>query len=125
MNVRKRRIAVPSGTPLDRALDEYFLRYRWPWFPVTDHLGRFIGLVTRDRVEHVPEALRHESTIEEVTTRDAGSVLSVRLDEPLESLLASDGLRQLGALMAVDGEGVLRGVVTVDQVRRAVRPATG
>jgi hypothetical protein len=52
-------------------------------------------------------------------------VLSVRLDEPLESLLGSEGLRQLGALMAVDDAGVLRGVVTVDQVRRAVRPATG
>jgi Zn-dependent protease len=118
-------VAVPSATPLDRALDEFFLRYRWPWFPVTDHLGRFIGLVTRDRVEHVPEALRHESTIDEVVNRDPDSVLSVRLDEPLESLLGSEGLRQLGALMAVDDAGVLRGVVTVDQVRRAVRPATG
>jgi Zn-dependent protease len=118
-------VALPAATALDRALDEYFLRYRWPWFPVTDHLGRFIGFVTRERVEHVPEALRHESTVDEVVDRDPSSVLSVRLDEPLESLLASEGLRQLGALMAVDAEGVLRGVVTLDQVRRAVRPAAG
>jgi Zn-dependent protease len=118
-------VALPSATPLDRALDEFFLRYRWPWFPVTDHLGRFIGLVTRDRVEHVPEALRHESTIDEVVNRDADKMLSVRQDEPLEALLGSEGLRQLGALMAVDADGVLRGVVTLDQVRRAVRPAAG
>ena len=31
----------------------------------------------------------------------------------------------LGALMAVDGEGVLRGVVTVEQVRRALQSAFG
>jgi CBS domain-containing protein len=116
-------VALPAATTLDRALDEYFLRYRWPWFPVTDHLGRFIGFVTREQIEHVPEGLRHESTVDEVVDRDPGSVLSVRLDEPLESLLASEGLRQLGALMAVDAEGVLRGVVTLDQVRRALRPA--
>src|SRR3954447_11054669 len=37
-------VAVPQELPLDRALDEYFLRYRWPWFPVVDGLGRFVGL---------------------------------------------------------------------------------
>ena len=34
-------------------------------------------------------------------------------------------LERLGALMAVDREGVLRGVVTVEQVRRALQSAFG
>jgi len=55
---------------------------------------------------------------------DSGSSLRVRLDEPLEALLGSEGLQRLGALMAVDGDGVLRGVVTIDEVRRALRPAS-
>ena len=38
-------VAVPSETKLDRALDEFFLRYRWQWFPVIDRAGRFLGLV--------------------------------------------------------------------------------
>ena len=42
-------------------------------------------------------------------------------DEPLEALLGSEPLRRLGALMAVDGDGRLRGVVTVEQVTRALR----
>jgi len=42
-------------------------------------------------------------------------------DAPLEALLGSEPLRRLGALMAVDGEGRLRGVVTFDQVTRALR----
>ena len=25
-----------SATQVDRALDDYFLRYGWPWFPVVD-----------------------------------------------------------------------------------------
>ena len=54
---------------------------------------------------------------------DGASGLRVRLDEPLENLLAQEGLARLGAIMAVDGEGVLRGVVTIDAVRRALQGA--
>ena len=45
----------------------------------------------------------------------------VRADTPLEVLLASEPLRRFGALMAVDGEGRLRGVVTLEQVSRALQ----
>ena len=48
-----------------------------------------------------------------------------RQDRPITELLASETLGKLGALMAVDAEGVLRGVVTVDQVRRALAAAFG
>jgi CBS domain-containing protein len=37
--------------------------------------------------------------------------------------VSSEPLRRLGALLAVDGDGRLRGVVTLDQVRRAVTAA--
>ncbi len=42
---------------------------------------------------------------------------------PLESLLGAEGLSRLGAMVAVDEDGVLQGVVTLAQVRRALRPA--
>ena len=44
-------------------------------------------------------------------------------DRPLESLLGDEHLRANGALMAVDADGVLRGVVTIEQVRRALTAA--
>jgi hypothetical protein len=44
--------------------------------------------------------------------------------EPLESLLGSEGLGRLGAMVAVDQDGVLRGVVTLAEVRKALRVAT-
>lgn len=115
-------VAVPSEAHLDRVLDEFFLRYRWPWFPVIDRAGRFLGLVIREKVDEVPEELRAGQTVDQVMSKDAEGSLRVLADAPLESLLGREGLRTLGALMAVDSEGVLRGVVTLDQVRRALQP---
>jgi CBS domain-containing protein len=117
-------VALPDQLPLDRALDEYFLRYRWPWFPVIDPGGRLVGLVSRESVESIPEAARAGRNVASAMARDsADSAFRVGLEEPLEALLGLEGLQRLGAIMAVDREGVLRGVVTLDQVRRALRPA--
>jgi Zn-dependent protease len=117
-------VVLPAQTKLDRALDEFFLRYRWTWFPVVDATGRFLGLVSRQKVEDVPEALRPGSSVDQVMSiEDAGSY-RIGVDEPLETLLGSEGLASLGALMAVDPDGVVRGIVTVDQVRRALRAQT-
>ena len=119
-------VAVPGSLPLDRVLDEYFFRYGYAWFPVTEEDGRLAGLVTQPAVEAVPEAARAGRTVASVMAADpegASSAWRVGVDEPLESLLGREGLQRLGAMMAVDPEGRLRGVVTVDQVRRALRPA--
>jgi Zn-dependent protease len=115
-------VAIPGDLSVERALDEYFLRYRWPWFPVVDAAHRFLGLVDRDRADQVPEVSRATSHISELVDHDIG--LFVRDDTPLDSLLANQNLRRLGALMAVDGEGRLSGVITIEQVGRALRDAT-
>jgi hypothetical protein len=118
-------VAVPAELGLDRALEEFFLRYGWSWFPVIDRAGRFLGLVRRESVEDVPEADRAGRRVDEVMSVDADRELRVDLEEPLEAVLGSEGMRRLGAMMAVDEEGMLRGVVTLERVRRALRPATG
>ncbi len=53
--------------------------------------------------------------------------LQVRIDEhePLESLLRSEALGRLGGMVAVDADGILRGTVTVAQIRQALNPAGG
>jgi Zn-dependent protease len=117
-------VAMPSDLPLDRAESEYFLRYGWPWFPVVDPVGRLIGVVSREAVSSVPELERPGRRIESVMARDDGrSGLRVGVEDPLESLLGRESLGRLGAVMAVDRDGVLRGIVTVDRVRRALRGA--
>lgn len=115
-------VAIPGDLSVERALDEYFLRYRWPWFPVVDAAHRFLGLVERDRADEVPEIERAGSHVSDLVDHDIG--LFVRDDTPLDALLANQNLRRLGALMAVDAEGRLSGVVTIEQVGRALRDAT-
>jgi Zn-dependent protease len=116
-------VAIPADLPLDRAHDEYFLRYGWPWFPVVEADGRLVGLVTEHSVSELPEAVRPGRTVASVMASDDGSSLRVDAEEPLEALLGREGLVRLGALMAVDGEGRLRGVVSADAVRRALQSA--
>jgi hypothetical protein len=48
---------------------------------------------------------------------------SVSTSDPLEAALGSEPLRHLGAIMAVDPEGRLRGVLTVEQLHRALTAA--
>src|SRR6185503_10386906 len=115
-------VAIREDAPVSDAEQAYFLRYGWPWFPVVDEYGRLVGVVSREAVESVAAGERHVRTVGTVMARDDGSSgLRVRLEEPLETLLSQEGLARLGAIMAVDGEGVLRGIVTVDAVRRAVQ----
>lgn len=113
-------VAVPEAFSVERALEEYFHRYRWPWFPVVDSGGRFIGLIDHDRAERIPLDRRPVFTVREIMRPDEAD-LRVRTDDPLEALLGSEPLRQIGALMAVDPDGRLRGVVTIEQVRRALQ----
>ena len=80
--------------------------------------------VAGGRGERARRGARRRGRSASVMARDDGSSgLRVRLDEPLENLLGQEGLSRLGAIMAVDGEGVLRGVVTIDAVRRALQGA--
>jgi Zn-dependent protease len=112
-------VAIPADLSALQAWDDYFLRYHgWPWFAVVEHDGRYTGLAHRAAVEHAALSEGGQMPVRDVASRDDDRI---RYDEPIESLLASEPLRRLGALMAVDAQGRLRGVVTVDQVTRAVR----
>jgi Zn-dependent protease len=114
-------VAIPEDATVERAQDEFFLRYRYPWFPVVDGSSRFVGLLDQGTADGVDPAERATRTVREILARDEGA-LTVRDDAPLESVLGNDGLRRLGALMAIDADGRLIGVVTVGAVGRALRP---
>jgi Zn-dependent protease len=114
-------VAIPEGASIEQALDEYFLRYRSPWFPVVDQAQRFIGLVDRGAADNVPAVERTNSMVSDVLARDSGS-LTIGEDEPLESVLGNEALRRLGALIATDAEGHIRGVLTIDAIGKALRP---
>ena len=117
-------VAIPEELSVERALDEYFLRYRWPWFPVVDAGRRFRGLLERDRADEVPETVRSTSTVADLLEFDRGT-LHVSEDAPLDTLLGNQNLRRFGALIAIDSNGRLAGIITAEQVGRALRDSPG
>jgi len=118
-------VAIRASTPVTQALEDFFLRYGWPWFPVIDDGGRFLGIARMDRLQTAQDGGEGWLTVGSVLESEEAGSWRVNEDRPLTELLSSDSLGHLGALMAVDGEGVLRGVVTLKQVRRALQSAFG
>jgi Zn-dependent protease len=116
-------VTIPAGLTLLDAQEQFFLRYRWPWFAVVDPARHFLGVVRQQRIESEIAAGRPALGVIDVLEED----MPVRIGEeaPLESLLGAEGLGRLGAMVAVDKDGVLQGVVTLAQVRQALRPAAG
>jgi Zn-dependent protease len=116
-------VVMPGDASVQRALDEFFWRYRWPWFPVVDSTGHFLGLIEQHAVERVDEDDRGARHASELIAPQSGNKRAVNQSTPLTAVLANPELRDFGALMAVDEQGVLSGVVTVEQVQRALSDA--
>jgi Zn-dependent protease/CBS domain-containing protein len=114
-------VTIPAELSLLDAQEQFFLRYRWPWFAVVDPARHFLGVVREQRVDEEIAAGRPALPVVDVLEEN----MPVRIaeDQPVESLLRSEGLGRLGAMVAVDEQGVLQGVVTVAQLRKALRPA--
>lgn len=118
-----RPVAIDSDVSIDRALEEFFWRYGWQWFPVVDSSGRFVGLVEQQSVERVDEGDRGARRVGELVAPQSESRRAVQHDTPLTAVLANPEMRDYGAMMAIDRQGVLRGVITIEQVQRALREA--
>ena len=105
-------VTIDAEATLLQAQDEFFLRYRWPWFAVVDAARHFIGVVRRERLElEIGEgrpALRVADILDE-----EGAAWRISEDQPLEALLGSEGLRRLGALWPSTPRGRVAGVVTL------------
>ena len=115
-------VTIPADLPAAQAYEDFFLRYQgWEWFAVVDADGRFVGLAHREPLRQVAEGGGGDRPVARARGGPAAREGQVPADAPLEALLGSEPLRRLGALMAVDREGRLRGVVTLEQVSRALQ----
>jgi Zn-dependent protease len=114
---------VPAATTLLDVEETYFLRHQWPWFAVVDDGGHFVGLLRHERLVHELQSGRPALTAQEIS--DEAPPWRVDASATLESLLQSEGLRALGALVAVDADGVLKGVVTMQAIWAALGARAG
>ncbi len=118
-------VAIRADTPVAQALDEFFLRYGWDWFPVIDDSGHLLGIARRERLQEAIDGGQNWLTVGGFADSENGVGWQIDETRPITEVLSSESFGKLGAVMAVDREGVLRGVVTVDRVRRALQSAFG
>ena len=114
---------IPAATKLLDVEETYFLRHRWPWFAVVDERGHYVGLLRHDRVIAELQSGRPALTAAEIS--DDTPPWRVDATATLESLLSSEGLRALGAVVAVDADGMLKGVVTMQAISAALGAPAG
>ena len=115
------RVPIYSGTSVEEAERKYFSRYPYPWFPVVTGGQLYLGVLDRNQIDALSTTEMGVTTVDEIMTKDAEGQLRIDEDENLESLLGNQALGRIGALFAVDAAGQLRGIVTIDDISRALR----
>jgi Zn-dependent protease len=116
-------VTIPSDASLLEVRERYFQPSGAPWLPVADEDGRYRGVLLASRVEDELRDGRPALTAAEVS--DDSAPWRIDSSATLETALRSEGLRRLGAIVAVDRDGILRGIVTLPGIRRAMHPSGG
>ncbi len=114
-------VVIPADLPVARAVDEFFLRYRWPWFGIIDAEGRLAGLIDEKQAD-AATATDPTLTVDDVML-PAETEWQVSVETPIEELLASSRLRIFGSLFVTSLDGRLRGIVTINDLQRAISAA--
>ena len=108
-------VTMPGSITIETALDDYFLRYQWSWFGVTDAEEHFLGVIQRETAEAVPVNERKAISVSDLIETGT-SQYRIEENAYLESLLGNPDMRRFGALFVTDVEGRLSGVITVEQL---------
>jgi Zn-dependent protease len=116
-------VTVLGTASVERALEERFHRYGVEWLPVIDGDGYFIGIVRRESALRTADEGHGAYTIGMILEPGDAQGLCIDPDRPLTDALTFEPLVKLGALIATDASGRLRGVITLDQVRRVLQTA--
>jgi len=112
-------VSIPGDTTLARAARDYFMVYRYTSFPVTDDVGRAVGLLTLTRMQSRAGSGTPERTAAEVADRDAGLIVGEHDD--VMQLMARAAFMRAGRAIVVDEAGIPLGLVSITDVERTLR----
>jgi Zn-dependent protease/predicted transcriptional regulator len=113
-------IDIPADTSLQRAVDDYFMRYDHNAFPVRDN-GRTIGILALRAIRKVPNDAWSIRTVREVMeplSRECSVALHERMDLVVDKLETADSQR----VLVLDGDRVV-GLITPRDLTRWLRRA--
>ncbi|MGZ4186744.1 MAG: CBS domain-containing protein [Solirubrobacteraceae bacterium] len=98
---------------------EYFARFRFTAFPVTDRAGRTKGMLRIDQLEQVPAQRRGTTAVADVMNHDPALPIGKRTD--VGHVLELPALAQFGRAVVVDHTGRPLGVLSLTDIQRAIR----
>jgi Zn-dependent protease len=110
-------VVVPAGLSVERALEDYFVRYRYSAFPVIDG-DRAPGLIDLAAVERIPSRRRAQVLVAEAATFDPDLVVDEHQD--VAELLERPAFQRLGRAVVRTAGGEL-GILSITDVNRALR----
>lgn len=110
-------VAVPAEISIERAIEDYFVKYRYTAFPVIDR-GRPVGLIDVQQVEKVPPQRRAATAVAEAMASDPELVIDEHQD--VAELLEQPAFQRLGRAIVRTERGGL-GIVSTTDVNRALR----
>lgn len=110
-------IAVPAEISVERAVEDFFVRYRYTAFPVIEN-GQPVGLIDVSHTERVPASRRAETSVSEAAVVDPELVVDQHQD--VAELLERPAFQRLGrAVVRTERGGV--GLISITDVNRALR----
>jgi CBS domain-containing protein len=112
---------APASIPVDQFIDEYVFPNRYSTFPLTDNGGEPAGLVTLNRVKHVPADQRATTVVRDVAC-PLEDVPVVGPDEPVAELIPRMAGCADGRALVVD-DGHIVGLVSPTDVMRRMEIA--
>ena len=115
-------VTIPAEVTLLDAQEQFFLRYRWPWFAVVDP-GAPLPRRRAPAAGRGRDRRRAPGAAGRGRARGGHAGADRRSRRRWNRCSAPKGSAASGAMVAVDEDGVLQGVVTLAQVRGALRPA--
>ncbi len=114
-------ISIPAELNLEQA-EQYFARYRYTAFPVTDATGRAIGMLSIDQLERTSPQKRATMLVRDRTALDQALLIGER--EDVAHLLEQPAFARVGRAAVLDDERRPIGVISITDIQRSIR-ATG
>ena len=116
-------LTIPGSVSVIAAREEWFDRHPWPWFAVVDAQGRLEGVLDETTLARALADGRPALPVRDVLDPAAQTGVWVTQETPVGSLLGSEGVRRLGAILVVDDHDRLCGVVSAERLGRAISAA--
>ncbi len=113
-------VVLPATASVADAQAEFFGRFSWPWFAVVDELGRLEGILRSEQVDAALAQGRGGEPVRAILDPEQAEASAVTRETPVENLLGLEVLRRLGAVIVIDPDHRLCGVVTEEELSRAL-----